>query len=150
MRLALALACGVLFGAGLAVAQMTDPEKVLAFLDVAGDWDPSLAFVMGTALLVSSAGYALARRRARPWVANRFHIPPPGSVDLRLAGGAALFGVGWGLAGFCPGPALAALASGSEAVWTFGAAMAIGTFAARAVRGIRPPIPDETAARESA
>lgn len=134
----MALLCGVLFGAGLAVSQMTNPAKVQAFLDVAGSWDPSLAFVMGAALLVSAAGYQAARRRARPLLEDRFHVPPPGAVDPRLLAGSAAFGVGWGLSGFCPGPALASLVTGSSAVIVFVSAMLAGTLAVRLLRRIPP------------
>jgi len=125
------LACGVVFGAGLAIAGMTNPAKVLAFLDVAGAWDPTLLCVMGGALAVSAAGYAIARRRAHPWLAATFAIPTRSDVDARLLGGAALFGVGWGLVGICPGPALANLARGSVDVFVFVAAMVAGVAAHR-------------------
>lgn len=122
----IALAAGVLFGIGLYVSQMVDPAKVLSFLDVAGDWDPSLAFVMGGALAVTALGNVLARRRTAPLAAPQFQWPTDRRVDARLVGGAALFGAGWGLVGFCPGPALAALAFGSWHVLLFVAAMALG------------------------
>ena len=108
-----ALLSGTIFGAGLAIAQMTNPAKVLGFLDVAGAWDPSLAFVMGSALVVSAIAYRL---RKTPF-------PSVGQIDGRLLAGAALFGLGWGLAGFCPGPAVASLVSGSAQVVTFVVAM---------------------------
>ncbi|MEX2207334.1 MAG: DUF6691 family protein [Myxococcota bacterium] len=121
-RLAAGL-CGVVFGAGLAVSGMTNPAKVLAFLDVFGRWDPTLAFVMGGALAVTAIGYTLARGRSRPWFADAFSIPSRRDVDLRLMGGAALFGVGWGLVGLCPGPALANLSRGSGEIFVFAGAM---------------------------
>jgi uncharacterized membrane protein YedE/YeeE len=121
-RLAAGL-CGVVFGAGLALSGMTNPAKVLAFLDVFGRWDPTLAFVMGGALAVSAVGFALARGRARPWLADAFAIPSRSDIDARLIGGAALFGVGWGLVGLCPGPALASLSRGSSDVFVFTGAM---------------------------
>ena len=108
-----ALLSGTLFGAGLATAQMTDPAKVLGFLDVAGSWDPSLAFVMGSALVVSAIAY---RIRETP-------LPFSTNIDARLIGGASLFGLGWGLSGFCPGPAIASLVTGSAQVGTFVASM---------------------------
>jgi len=126
-----ALVAGLLFGAGLAVSGMIDPAKVLGFLDVAGAWDPSLAFVMGGALAVTAAGYRLAWRRPAPLADTRFHVPAAGAVDARLAAGAAVFGAGWGLAGFCPGPALAALSLGRWEPWVFVAAMVVGLMAAR-------------------
>ena len=127
-----ALLCGVIFGAGLGLGGMTNPAKVLAFLDVAGAWDPTLAFVMGGALAVNAAGYAAIRRRARPLFAQTFALPTRADLDAPLLGGAALFGVGWGVVGLCPGPALASLARGEAPVWLFVAAMAAGMLAQRA------------------
>jgi uncharacterized membrane protein YedE/YeeE len=126
MQSVVAALCGIVFGAGLAISGMTNPAKVLAFLDVTGRWDPTLAFVMGGALLVSTAGFALARRRARPWLSLRFSIPTRQDIDAELIGGAALFGVGWGLVGLCPGPALASLSRGSAEISIFVAAMIAG------------------------
>jgi hypothetical protein len=104
---------GLLFGGGLVLSGMANPEKVLRFLDLgaipAGGWDPSLAFVMGGALAVALPAFALARRRAKPLLGEAFHLPERGAVDLRLILGSILFGIGWGLVGFCPGPAIAAL-----------------------------------------
>jgi uncharacterized membrane protein YedE/YeeE len=131
MRPVAALASGVLFGAGLAVSHMTDPAVVLGFLDVAGDWNPTLAFVMGGALVVTAAGYRLVLRRERPLLEPSFQLPTRRDVDARLVGGAAAFGLGWGLVGFCPGPALAALASGQPGVFGFVAALAAGSLLAR-------------------
>jgi uncharacterized membrane protein YedE/YeeE len=111
-----ALLSGTVFGAGLAVAQMTNPAKVLGFLDVAGAWDPSLAFVMGAALLVSAIAY---RIRGEP-------MQTASGIDGRLLTGACLFGLGWGLAGFCPGPAVASLVTGSGEVVLFVASMVAG------------------------
>jgi len=121
-----ALLCGLLFGAGLAVSDMINPARVLAFLDVAGQWDPSLAFVMAGALLPSSVAYALSRRRARPLLADAFHGPSARRIDARLLAGAALFGIGWGLVGLCPGPAVAALVTLCPAFLAFAAAMLAG------------------------
>jgi hypothetical protein len=126
MHNAFAGLCGVVFGAGLAVSGMTNPAKVLAFLDVFGRWDPTLALVMGSALAVSALGFSLARGRARPWLAETFSIPTRSDIDARLIGGAALFGVGWGLVGLCPGPALANLGRGSGDVAVFVGAMVAG------------------------
>ena len=100
---------GLLFGIGLVVSQMINPAKVLGFLDIFGAWDPSLAFVMASAVAVSALGYVVARRRGRPLLAPRLEIPSRSEVDPRLLAGAASFGVGWGLAGLCPGPALTLL-----------------------------------------
>jgi uncharacterized protein len=115
--------CGVLFGIGLTVSQMVDPVKVAAFLDVAGHWDPSLALVMASALAVTSSLYRLALRRTAPLYETHFHVPPARSIDGRLIGGSALFGVGWGLAGLCPGPAVTGLAVGEWPSLSFLAAM---------------------------
>jgi uncharacterized membrane protein YedE/YeeE len=113
-----ALFSGTLFGAGLAIAQMTNPAKVIGFLDVAGAWDPSLAFVMAGALSVSAVAFHLHRRKVGP--------RPHAAIDARLLGGAALFGTGWGLAGLCPGPAVASLVSGSGQVALFVVSMIAG------------------------
>ena len=119
-RMSIALAAGALFGLGLAVSGMTNPDKVLNFLDVAGRWDPSLALVMGGALLVSVPGFAWIRRH-RP---DACAAPAYQHVDTRLLAGSALFGIGWGLAGYCPGPALANLAHAGEAIAFVGAMLA--------------------------
>lgn len=126
-----ALASGTLFGVGLAVSQMVDPAKVLGFLDVAGDWDPSLALVMAGALAVAAPAYRIVVRSPYPVFDSKFLVPPNSSIDIRLVAGAVLFGVGWGLVGLCPGPAIASLAYGmAESVW-FLAAMFAGLLAAR-------------------
>ena len=123
MQTLVALACGVVFGAGLAISGMTNPAKVLAFLDVFGAFDPTLAVVMGAALVVAVPGFAMARRQARPWLAASFGLPARRRVDTRLVLGAALFGTGWGLVGLCPGPALANLSRLSADVLLFVASM---------------------------
>ena len=120
------LASGVLFGAGLAISGMIDPARVRAFLDIGGAWDPTLAFVMGGALIPMAAAWAIVRRRSQPIVAEAFHLPATRPIDSRLIAGAALFGVGWGLAGLCPGPAIAALAVAPVQALIFCAAMAAG------------------------
>lgn len=108
MRLPLAtFIAGLLFGGGLTVSQMVNPAKVIAFLDITGDWDPSLAFVMGGALLVTVIGYRLVLKRSEPLFEDRFRLPTRKDIDAPLLIGAALFGIGWGLAGLCPGPAIA-------------------------------------------
>lgn len=112
MRNLVSLIAGTLFGFGLALAQMTNPTKIINFLDVTGTWDPSLAFVMGGALLVSLVSFRFILRRPRPAFEQRFHLPTRRDIDSRLVVGAVLFGIGWGLGGFCPGPGIAALASG--------------------------------------
>jgi uncharacterized protein len=121
-----ALICGFIFGWGLLISGMMQPAKVLAFLDIFGNWDPSLAVVMAAALIVSSAGFALARRRARPVFAAQSLWPTKSDVDRPLVTGAALFGAGWGLVGLCPGPALENLATLSPRVVVFVIAMAAG------------------------
>lgn len=108
-----ALICGLVFGLGLLLSGMTEPEKVLGFLDIAGHWDPSLSLVMLAAVSVAMPAYTLARRRAKTLLGESFHIPTATAIDGRLLAGAALFGVGWGLVGICPGPALVLLGSGS-------------------------------------
>lgn len=121
-----ALACGTLFGLGLAIAQMTNPLKVQAFLDLAGDWDPSLAFVMGGAVLCTLLGFHLVLQRRRPLWGEVWHLPTLVKVDRKLVVGAALFGVGWGLSGYCPGPAIATLLSDNREAWIFVPAMLVG------------------------
>ncbi len=121
-----ALFSGALFGLGLAVSGMTNPAKIIGFLDLAGEWDPTLAFVMGGALLVTIPAFRLILGRQRPILAGDFALPAESTLDARLLGGAALFGVGWGLSGFCPGPAVAALVTGLAPVVAFVAAMMAG------------------------
>ncbi|OAB56256.1 hypothetical protein AY600_15145 [Phormidium willei BDU 130791] len=125
---AVALVAGLLFGAGLTLSQMIDPAKVVGFLDLFGRWDPSLALVMGGALAVTFLGYRLARAQGRPWLAPKFAMPSKRDLDPRLIGGAVLFGVGWGLAGYCPGPAVAGLALGEMPTVIFVVAMLAGMF----------------------
>jgi uncharacterized membrane protein YedE/YeeE len=133
-----ALVVGVLFGAGLVVSDMINPARVLSFLDLAGAWDPTLAFVMAGALVPSAIGYAIARRMRRPVMAEAFCIPQSRTIDRRLVAGAALFGAGWGLAGFCPGPAVASLSLGLWQPWLFVAAMLAGMLLHRVVTS--PPV----------
>lgn len=123
------LATGVLFGLGLSISSMVNPEKVLAFLDLSGPWDPSLALVMLAAFLVTWTGYRKVLRN-KPLLDDRLHLPAISKVDGRLLTGAVLFGAGWGLAGYCPGPAVAALASGAEEPVFFLAALIAGSVAA--------------------
>jgi uncharacterized membrane protein YedE/YeeE len=127
MRELAALVCGLVFGAGLLVSGMTNPAKVLGFLDVTGSWDPTLAFVMGGALGVNAIAWALTRRRSQPLFAEKFALPEERAVDGRLLAGAALFGVGWGLVGLCPGPALAGLLRAELPLYVFVAALLAGT-----------------------
>lgn len=115
----LASVSGLLFGVGLLVAGMTRPSKVVGFLDVTGDWDPSLGFVMMGAIAVHFVAYRLVPRLPSPWLGGTFSIPTRADVDGRLIAGAALFGLGWGLGGFCPGPAIVTLATGGTDVLVF-------------------------------
>tara|TARA_R110001583_G_scaffold45777_1_gene143891 strand:+ start:2945 stop:3358 length:414 start_codon:yes stop_codon:yes gene_type:complete len=110
MRTLMAYAAGLLFGLGLAISGMTDPARVLGFLDIAGEWDPTLAFVLGGAVITTFIGYRLVLRRSSPFFGDKFHLPTKRELDSRLLGGAALFGIGWGLSGYCPGPAIASVA----------------------------------------
>jgi uncharacterized membrane protein YedE/YeeE len=121
-----ALASGLLFGVGLALSGMTQPQKVLNFLDVTGTWDPSLALVMGGALAVSAVGHQLARSRRAPLLAPQFPQPATAGIDRSLVLGSSLFGVGWGLVGLCPGPALANLAQPATSTLVFVASMGVG------------------------
>src|SRR5215468_10844764 len=118
--------CGLIFGAGLLISGMTQPEKVLGFLDIFGAWDATLAFVMGGAVAVASIGFALARRSTAPVFAARFSWPERRDIDAPLVAGAVLFGIGWGLVGICPGPALVNLAGLSLPIVVFVGAMVIG------------------------
>lgn len=121
-----ALASGLLFGVGLVVSGMTRPGKVQGFLDVTGHWDPSLMFVMAGGIAVHVALFRLVTRRAHPLFDKRFHLPTRRDIDANLVLGAALFGVGWGLAGYCPGPGLVSLGSGGVAGLVFVATMVVG------------------------
>ncbi len=117
---------GLLFGLGLIVAGMTDPSKVLGFLDLAGAWDPSLAFVMGGAILVGLGAFALAKKRTRSFLGGAMHLPTSSQIDRRLVLGSVLFGAGWGLAGFCPGPAIVSLGAGNTKAAAFVLALLAG------------------------
>lgn len=146
-RIMAALVAGSLFGLGLVVSGMINPAKVLAFLDIAGDWDPSLAFVMGGAIPAAAIGFRLGGRMPAPLCAPAFSPPSPARIDARLLGGAALFGIGWGLAGYCPGPALASLGVAGWPGLVFVAAMAAGMGLFRlAGLGSRPGAGSATAA----
>ncbi|CAM2176332.1 putative transporter PD_1893 [Paraburkholderia sacchari] len=121
-----AFASGLLFGLGLIVSGMANPAKVLAFLDLAGRWDPSLAFVMAGAIAIAGIGFRLARGRSTSVLGAPMQLPTASRIDRRLIAGALVFGAGWGLAGFCPGPALVSAASGQPRAWLFVAAMLAG------------------------
>jgi uncharacterized membrane protein YedE/YeeE len=126
MQIVFAFASGLIFGIGLIVSGMSDPSKVLGFLDLAGNWDPSLAFVMGGAVLVGLVAFHFAGKRQRTLLGGTLHLPTATRIDRRLVLGGLTFGVGWGLAGYCPGPALASLASGGSGPLIFSAAMLAG------------------------
>jgi uncharacterized protein len=119
-------AIGVLFGWGLIISGMTNPIKIQSFLDLAGLWDPSLIFVMGGAVLVGLAGFFLARKRNQTFFGGVFHIPSRGDISRPLVLGSFIFGAGWGIAGFCPGPAIVALGSGHLKAFVFVIAMLVG------------------------
>ena len=127
--IAVAALAGAMFGAGLVISGMTQPARIAHFLDPLHGWDPSLAFVMAGAVTVYAAGYAWTRRRLdRPWFDLRFHLPAWTEINPQLVIGAAIFGVGWGLGGLCPGPAVVAAASGSTSAIAFVLAMAAGMY----------------------
>ncbi|MGV6802760.1 MAG: DUF6691 family protein [Ruegeria sp.] len=126
---------GLVFGLGIAISGMMDPAKVLNFFDLAGTWDPSLAFVMGGALVITFIGYRLVWRRASPFFGGRFQLPTSTTIDMKLVGGSALFGIGWGIAGFCPGAAIPALGTGRWEVLLFMGAVAAGMALSRILQG---------------
>jgi uncharacterized membrane protein YedE/YeeE len=125
MQSLIAFIVGLVFGIGLIVSGMTDPGKVQGFLDIAGSWDPSLAFVMGGAILLGLGGFAIAAKRERTLLGFAMRLPSARAIDRRLVGGSLAFGIGWGLAGYCPGPALASLALGGKPL-VFAGAMVAG------------------------
>lgn len=131
------LLCGILFGFGLALSGMTHPEKVLNFLDVAGRWDASLLFVMGGAVSVTVVAFHFVLRSKAPLFADRFHLPQLKEIDFPLIAGAAIFGVGWGLSGYCPGPAISLLAAPNWEAAVFLPAMAFGFLLQRLLRHTR-------------
>ena len=145
MLIVTSVICGFVFGLGLLISGMTQPTKVLAFLDIlgarTGTWDPSLAVVMAAALAVSGVGYLIARQRPQPLLAPKFDIPTRTDIDAPLVAGSALFGVGWGLVGLCPGPALENLATLSPRLIVFCVAMAAGMIAHDAWYAKRPAAP---------
>jgi len=150
MSILVQFAIGLVFGLGLVIAGMSDPAKVLNFLDIAalpsGGWDPSLAFVMAGGIAVTFIGFRLVLRRTEPIFGGAFHLPMAREIDARIVVGPAIFGVGWGLAGFCPGPAFTALATGGSAAWIFVAAMLVGIAGARWLAS-RPATPAPVALR---
>ncbi len=133
-RTILAGIIGLVFGAGIAISGMANPAKVLNFFDIAGAWDPSLAFVMGGALLVTAIGYQFVLTRSKPICEARFHLPTNRKLDMPLVAGSAAFGLGWGISGFCPGGAIPALGFGEPSAWAFVGSMLVGIFLARTIR----------------
>ena len=131
------LVTGFIFGLGLCLSRMTDPAVVQGFLDIAGAWDPTLLFVIGGGVAVAFVGYRYVLQRKQPLWASKFSPPPAGTVDASLLSGSAIFGVGWGLSGYCPGPAVVSLASGRRVVLLFVVAMVIGMIAVRWMRTSR-------------
>ncbi|MEC9244482.1 DUF6691 family protein [Nitratireductor rhodophyticola] len=134
-QLVAALVAGLLFGAGIALSGMINPAKVLNFFDLAGTWDPSLAFVMGGGLAVAALGYSLLfGTREKPFFAERFQLPTRSDLDPQLVGGAAVFGIGWGIAGFCPGAAIPALGLGYSDTIVFLASLIAGILVAKSLK----------------
>lgn len=133
-RMITALLIGLVFGTGIALSGMINPAKVLNFFDVAGTWDPSLAFVMGGALIVTAIGYRLVLKNPAPLLDTGFHLPARKEIDLPLLAGAGLFGIGWGIAGFCPGGSIPALGLGEPAALIFVASMVCGIAVTRLIR----------------
>ena len=131
MKTAAGYAAGLLFGLGLAISGMTDPARVLGFLDVAGAWDPTLMFVLGGAVVTTFIGYRLVFKRSAPLLDGGFQLPTKQELDGRLLGGAALFGIGWGLSGYCPGPAIASIGGISLPLAAMLMTMVVGWFLAR-------------------
>lgn len=140
MNAAASFAAGLVFGIGLILSGMTDPGKVKGFLDVAGAWDPSLAFVMAGAIAVGVFAFGFARKRARAFFGGAMHLPHNRDIDNRLVGGSVVFGIGWGLAGFCPGPALVTFGAGYEKAAVFVAAMLGGMLLFNALERLKKPL----------
>lgn len=135
MKLPVAYLVGLIFGLGISMSGMANPAKVLNFFDVAGTWDPSLALVMGGAVVVTWLGYRWVLSRSKPIFETKFSLPTRTDIDLKLVGGSLVFGIGWGLAGFCPGGALPALGTGNTTVMMFVAALVAGIFVTRKLIG---------------
>ena len=139
MRLIATYFIGLVFGVGISISGMANPAKVVNFFDIAGTWDPSLIFVMGGALVTTFIGYKLVFGRTAPVMDGTFHLPNNRQIDTKLIGGSALFGIGWGIAGFCPGGALPALGTGRWEVFVFTGALVAGIFLAKALQAPRAP-----------
>ncbi|MGM0615564.1 MAG: DUF6691 family protein [Pseudomonadota bacterium] len=131
MKMVMGYVAGLLFGLGLAISGMTDPARVLGFLDIAGAWDPTLMFVLGGAVVTSFVGYRLVFKQSAPLFGERFQLPTRQDLDSKLLGGAALFGIGWGLSGYCPGPAIASIGGISLPLAAMLVTMVVGWFAAQ-------------------
>jgi uncharacterized protein len=138
MRLIASYFIGLLFGVGIVVSGMFNPAKVLNFFDIAGSWDPSLIFVMGGALVTTFVGYRVTFGRPKPALAESFQVPTNRKIDARLIGGSAVFGLGWGIAGFCPGGALPALGTGRWEVFLFVGALVAGILCAKYLQSLIP------------
>lgn len=139
MRLLSTYLIGLIFGVGISISGMSNPAKVLNFFDVAGTWDPSLIFVMGGALVATFIGYKIVFGRSAPVFERRFSLPNSRRIDAQLIGGSAVFGIGWGIAGFCPGGALPALGTGRWEAFAFTAAVIVGIFLAKFTQSIGTP-----------
>jgi len=133
-RIIIPLLCGLLFGAGLAISGMTDTRVVLGFLDITGAWDPSLMFVMGGALTITVPGFWLAQKRSKPIIGDKFHLPATCAIQAKPLIGSVIFGIGWGLYGYCPGPALASLTVLNWQPLLFVVAMAAGVYLEKIIR----------------
>ncbi|EPX77019.1 DUF6691 family protein [Litoreibacter arenae] len=136
MRILTSYLIGLIFGVGISISGMANPAKVLNFFDFTGSWDPSLAFVMGGALLTTFLGYRFVLRNPKPLLEESFKLPTRSDLDVPLIAGSAVFGIGWGIAGFCPGGALPALGTGRTEVFLFVAALLAGVFAAKAMQRV--------------
>lgn len=136
-RLVSAALIGLVFGSGIAISGMGNPAKVLNFFDLFGTWDPTLFLVMVSALIVTMIGYRFVLKRPAPVLDFKFHLPTRRDIDLPLVGGSAIFGIGWGITGFCPGGAIPMLGLGEPSPWLFFVAMVVGIFAATGVRVVR-------------
>ena len=139
MKLIAIYLIGVIFGVGISISGMANPAKVINFFDIAGIWDPSLIFVMGGALVTTFIGYKLVFGRAAPVFEDSFNVLTSRTIDARLIGGSAIFGIGWGISGFCPGGALPALGTGRWEVFAFTAALVVGIFLAKFAQSLAAP-----------
>lgn len=147
MQIVLTFIASLMFGLGLTVSGLANPAKVQNFLDVAGSWDASLAFTMAAAVVTTALGYGLIFKRSRPFLSDAFQLPTTTEIDVKMIGGAALFGIGWGLVGYCPGPAVVALPLGEPQTMIFLTAMLTGMFAARILAAIATRAPASSGSR---